>query len=202
MFPKIEHIFLTILRVSRRHKYNFPILLYPNLPDNPIIRLNLRNRRYISNIKHILPELNMLGPASKKVMRLQYIILIPCLIQKLPKIALHPLDIIILPPHFELIRNQVTKLPPGNGLQGPNRILKHDPELMQQPRRRLVNLIHLLVDQAEQLLDLVLALLQVGVHLLDLGGYALVVVLYLLQLVGQHRSLGVVAVDLAAYAHG
>ncbi len=93
----------------RCHKNYLPILLNSHLSNNLIIGLDVCNRGYVSNVQNFFSQLGMFGPTRQEGVRGQDVILIL-------EIAFHPLDVIILAPDLQLIRDEVAEFPPGNGL--------------------------------------------------------------------------------------
>lgn len=115
--------------------------------------------------------------------------------------ALHPLDVVVLPPDLQLVRDEVAQLPAGDHLQVLQGVVEHLRQVGLDLRGGAVDLLHLRVNRRQQFLQLVLSLFQVGVHLVDLGGDLREIIADLLEGVCRHGSLGVRAVDLAADAH-
>lgn len=115
----------------------------------------------------------MLGPGGQEAVGRQHVELVL-------EETLHPLDVVILPPDLQLLRDQVAELAPGNDLQLLQSLLEHLRQVVLDLHCFFVDFVHLLPHLRQQLLQLVLPLLQVRVHLVDLGRDLGEVVSYLL----------------------
>ena len=112
------------------------------------------------------------------------------------------MDIVILPPYLQLVRNEVAQLPPENELHIPQGLLEHLPELILYFHCLLIDFFDLFVDDSQQLLELIFPFLKVGVHFINFGGNKPKIVRNLFKFMSGHGTLRMTAINLTTNAHG